>query len=398
MSNTWSQVSSSINMSAQEQSQARREKHRWWIVLPIVVVSMTVATIEPALMNDLMVRRARYQYGILNGSSPSSETACNTPNLENNSQLSELSIKVQQSVSHLNILIAGVGAIPAVLTYVILGANCDRIGRRPLLIIPCLGRIIRYIILLLLVQLNLDDVWLIIADVVDGLFGSNSLLLLGAIAYISDCTSHEERGRAMILEEAAVALTRIFPLLGLGFWLQHHDYTLPMSICLGINVAALIYIYLFQPESYGPNNRGIFHFIKQLKHVRLSAIRGTYRVFLIKRPEHNQRTIILLTATQMLLFVILFGFVSIHPLYLYGKPFCFDALDLAILTSAQFSLMIVISIILAFFQKSYLMNSMFIPVFGIATYIIHLVLFGLAQVVWLLYLGKKIVERQANLR
>ena len=388
MPNTTPKNSDAINTTDEVQGE---QKHRWWIVLPIVVVSMTIATVEPALMNDLMVRRFRYRYGILNGSSPSSESACNAPNLENNSQLIELSIKVQQSVSHLNILIAGVGAIPAVLTYVILGANCDRIGRRPLLIIPCLGRIIRYIILLILVQINLDDIWLIIADVVDGLFGSNSLLLLGAIAYISDCTNHQERGRAMILEEAAVALTRIFPLLGLGFWLQYHDYTLPMSICLGINVAALIYIYLFQPESYGPNKRELFHFVKQLKRVRLSAIRGTYRVFLTKRPGDNQRKLICLTVTQMSLFVILFGFVSIHALYLYGKPFCFNALDLAILTSAQFALMIFISIVLSFFQKSYLMNSLVIPIFGIFTYIIHLVIFGFAQRVWVLYLGKKLI-------
>jgi hypothetical protein len=32
----------------------------------------------------------------------------------------------------------------------------------------------------------------------------------------------------MLLEEAVVALTCIFLLLGLEFWLQNHGYTLPI--------------------------------------------------------------------------------------------------------------------------------------------------------------------------
>jgi len=266
MTNNPSEKSDSNDSSDRQlQQQQRRSTYRWWIVLPIIVVSMTTTTVDPVLLNDLMIRRAQYQYGIVNASAPASETACNTENIENDSATVALVIEVQKSVSHLNILMAGVGALPAVLTYIILGANCDRIGRRPLLIIPCLGRIIRFIILLLLIRLNLSNVWLILSTVVDGIFGSNSLLLLGAIAYITDCTANNERSRAMVLEEAAVALTRIFPLLGLGFWLQKHGYTLPVSIDLGINVAALIYIFLFQPESCGENNRHIFYFLEQLK-------------------------------------------------------------------------------------------------------------------------------------
>jgi len=386
MSGTSSEKSNSNDFSEQQ----RRATYRWWIVLPIVVVSMTTATLEPTLFNDLLIRRYEYQYGIYNGSSPSSETACNTEDLSNDSNFVELSVKVQKSVSHLNIIMAGAGALPAALTYILLGSNCDRIGRRPLLIIPCLGRTLRYTILLLVVQYDLSDIWLIIANVIDGLFGSNSVLILGAIAYISDCTTNNERARAMILEEGAVALTRIFPLLGLGFWLQHHGYTLPMSIILGINFAALIYIFLLQPESCGENNRRIFYIFKQLKQIRLSPILGTYRVFFIKRHQHNQRTIILLTLTQISLFIILFGFVRIQALYLYGKPLCFNVLDVAILTSAENSLMVVIATTLSFFQKTFLMNSMIIPVIGIGGYIIHFILFGLAHEAWMLYLCKKI--------
>jgi PCFT/HCP family folate transporter-like MFS transporter 1/3 len=360
---------------------------RWWIVLPIVIISMTAATTDPILLNDLMISRYQKEYGLINETSPASETACNTEDIQNNSEIVELSVKVHQSVSQLNIIMAGVAALPAVLTYIVLGANCDRIGRKPLLILPCIGRIIRFTIILLLVELNLSDIWLIISNGIDGLFGSNSVLLLGAIAYITDCTTDNQRSRAMLLEEAAVALTRIFPLLGIGFWLQNHGYTLPVSINLGLNVAALIYIILIQPETRGENNRSLFYFLKQMKQIRLAPIRGTYQVFLIKRTGNDQRMIILLTLTQIMLFIVLFGFVSIHPLYLYGKPLCFNVLNLAVLTSAQFSLMIFISIILSLWKNKFT-NSLLLPLIGILLYIIHLVLFGLAQTVWFLYLGR----------
>ncbi len=375
--------SDQINSSEQQ----RQASYRWWIVLPVIVVSMTVATTDPVFLNDLMIRRYQAEYGLINASAPASETACNTEDLANNSQILELADEVQISVSRLNIIMAGAGALPAVLSYIILGANCDRIGRKPLLILPCIGRIIRFTILLLLVKLDLNNTWLIMTNVIDGLFGSNSVLLLGGIAYITDCTTKKQRSRAMVLEEAAVALTRIFPLLGLGFWLQYHGYTLPLSINLGINISALIYIMIIQPESRGENNRKIFHFIKQLKQIRLSPIRGTYQVFLIKRQGHDQRSIILLTLSQIMLFIVLFGFVSISPLYLYGKPLCFDILDLAILTSAQFSLMIVISIVLSL-CPSRVGNSLFITFIGTLMYSVHLVLFGSAHAAWGLYLGK----------
>ena len=373
-----------------------RRRFRWWIVLPVVLVSMTTTTTDPVLLNDLMIKRYQVEYGLVDSMSPSSVSACDADRFANDSSYDELSGEVQKAVGQLNMIMAGVTALPAVMSYILLGANSDRIGRRPLLILPCIGRILRFIILLLVVQLNLSNVWLIMSSVVEGAFGSNSVLILGAIAYISDCTTIHQRSRALLLEEATVSLTRIFPLLGLGFWLQHHGYTLPVSIDLGINIAALIYVFLFQPESCGENNRQLFHFLRQLKRIRLAPVRGTYQVFLIQRPEHNQRTIILLTLTQISLFIILFGFVSINPLYLYGKPLCFNALDLAILTSAQFSLMIVVSIVLSFFQRRYIMNSLLLPLIGTITYMIHLTLFGVAHTVWLLYLGQRISRDRSS--
>jgi hypothetical protein len=87
-----------------------------------------------------------------------------------------LVLKVQKSVCRLNILTAGVNALPAVLTYVIFDVNCDRIGSMTSINHSMFRK-------------NLSDICLILSTVIDGSFGSNSVLLLDAIVYINDCTT-----------------------------------------------------------------------------------------------------------------------------------------------------------------------------------------------------------------
>ncbi|CAF1417331.1 unnamed protein product [Rotaria magnacalcarata] len=138
---------------------------------------MKNTTTDPIILNDRMIRRYQIEYGLVNKSSPAGKAGCNEENFQNDSQTAQLSIEVQKSVSRLNIIMTGTGALPAVLAFIILGATCDRIGRRPLLILPCtIGRIIRPTIIILIVELNLSDIWFIIANIVDGLFGSNNVL------------------------------------------------------------------------------------------------------------------------------------------------------------------------------------------------------------------------------
>src|SRR5271163_4015818 len=116
LANIPSSKSDQINSPQQQ----RQSLFRWWIVLPIVLVSMTTATTDPIFLNDLMIKRYEIEYGLTNESSPASETACNTEALQNNSQIVELSTQVQKSVSRLNIIMAAAGAVPGVLTYIIL--------------------------------------------------------------------------------------------------------------------------------------------------------------------------------------------------------------------------------------------------------------------------------------
>jgi hypothetical protein len=297
---------------------------RWWIPLPLVLVIMTSTSMDHILINDIIVKRYQRKFGVVDAPLPSFADKCV---LSNSSTIGNL---IQEKTAHLNVLLGGASVGPAMITLVLLGANCDHIGRRPLMLIPFIGKVIYYTLLMAIVKLNLDDGWLIATNAIESVFGSSPVMLLGVVAYISDCTTEKTRSHAFLVQEVAAVLSRTLPLLGLGFWLRAHNYVFPVSINLSINAAALLYAIFIQPES-----RVHETIWRQLKRLRLTPVLHTYRVFLVKRDGHHQQLLILLTVAQTILFLMSFGFVSIRPLYLYGRPFCFDALKVAILTSSR---------------------------------------------------------------
>lgn len=373
---------------------------RWWIPVPLVIVMMASTVTDHVLLNDLFIKRYRYEYHISTASSFPYNTQCM---LRNTSEIDSI---IQEKTAHLNVILGWSGIGPALVAYVLLGANCDLIGRRPLIIIPFIGKVIRYALLMVFITFNWSDRWLISAHVIDNVFGSSAVMMLGALSYISDCTTEKTRSRAFLIQEIVGALTHFFTLLGLGFWLQGHGYVLPVAISLCMNSAALLYAGFFQPES-----RVLESVWRQLKRIRLRSVLGTYRVFLVKRPGYHQQYIILLTFAHIILFLTHISFISIHPLYLYGRPFCFTALGLAILTSGRktmnsmtlllmFSYLIdfglVIPILLAFSLYQRQLDTPLLPLVSTSFYIVHIALFGAAKQVVTLYVGEQNDRSRTN--
>jgi MFS family permease len=142
-----------------------------------------------------------------------------------------------------------VAIVPALVTLLFLGSNCDIIGRRPLLVLPFVGKVIWYSLLLIIVSRNLSDAWLLAASAIEAVFGSSGLVTLSAYAFITDCTNGSMRNRTFLLTEGVTFLARVVPVLAVGIWLNYYLYTAPLSVSLGLSVIALLYALFIQPES-----------------------------------------------------------------------------------------------------------------------------------------------------
>ncbi len=133
-------------------------------------------------------------------------------------------------------------------------------------------------------------------------------------------------------------------------------------------------------------NRRNLSLIRQLALIRVKPLIRIVKVFTAKRSGNKQQQFILITIVLILIQTILLGYFSVFSLYLYGRPFCLDALHVSILSSVQAIITVVLSLIAARvkvrFDKTYVW-----AVLGSFAVIANLIILSLAKTVWLLYIG-----------
>ncbi len=112
-------------------------------------------------------------------------------------------------------------------------------------------------------------------------------------------------------------------------------------------------------------------------------------VFTKKRSGYRRQRLFLITIVMILLLFILYGYTSVFTLYLYGHPFCLDALNVAFISLAQALTVSIISLLIVFWKKT-VDKTYLLPILGSITLIIGLTVFSVAKRVWLLYIGMRI--------
>jgi hypothetical protein len=241
---------------------------RWWIVLPVVALIMFVTSSNPLLLVDLLEYRYKQRYEQRYGyhvSKAKENTGCRhstttrmpkhywpfPPRIQQSSQDHSDNNSAQSAVSKFHIMNSLVTLFPALIIFIVLGSNCDTIGRRPLLFLPFVGKIIHNSLLLIIVSHDLSDAWILVSHALDSGFGSHGLVILGALSYLSDCTDESDRTRAFFVLEVIMSVMRVAPMLSFGLWLHRysHTYIIPISVFLALSVIGALYVILIQPES-----------------------------------------------------------------------------------------------------------------------------------------------------
>ncbi|QEE17061.1 MFS transporter [Promethearchaeum syntrophicum] len=124
----------------------------------------------------------------------------------------------------------------------ITGKLSDRYGRKPLLIISQLSTFTGFLLLGLADSVPL----LIIARVVDGLFGSNMTVIQ---ATISDITEPKDRTRIYSISSGVFGAGLIIG-PALGGILAEINYSIPMYSAAAISLVSILLVIIFLPETY----------------------------------------------------------------------------------------------------------------------------------------------------
>jgi DHA1 family multidrug resistance protein-like MFS transporter len=128
------------------------------------------------------------------------------------------------------------------------GGVCDRIGRKPVLMIGVLG--------FALTQLMFgfsSALWMLLASrVLAGILSSATLPT--AMAYIGDSTSERDRGGGMGIIGAAMGVGMVLG-PGIAGWMATYSLAAPFFFAAGLSIVSLVLIFLLLPESLSAEKR-----------------------------------------------------------------------------------------------------------------------------------------------
>ena len=369
---------------------------RWWHALPSLVTIMVITNMDGILLNDFIEYRFTQLYQdnstsfqiaretCLNETRRSSLSLSTTTSKSGMSTTTSLSNLVQSSTARLNVFIYLGATVPATIVSMVLGSNCDRIGRKSLIALPFVGKLLRYLVLISVEYYHLANWCIILSVVFDGMCGTASLCILSVFAYVSDCTTVKIRTPATIITTVSIASSRILPLITLGFYLQNHHYLIIMLIGFGLSLVGLIFTIFFQPESNVKARK--LNIFQQLTEVKLAPVKNVFTVYLVKRQGIKQRLLLISITTHLGFIVMLCGYFAIMFLYLYGPPFCSDSLEVGIISAVQIGTAVLMTIPFAL-TIAKRTDSIFLPMIGCLCYMTQFIILGIASHVWMLYLA-----------
>ena len=132
----------------------------------------------------------------------------------------------------------------------LLGALSDRFGRRPVVLISCVGLGLDYVLMALAPTLG----WLFVGRVISGITASS---FATAAAYVADVTPPERRAAGFGMVGAAFGLGFV---LGpaLGGYFGSIDLRLPFWVAAGLALTNAAYGFFVLPESLAPERRAPF--------------------------------------------------------------------------------------------------------------------------------------------
>jgi len=129
----------------------------------------------------------------------------------------------------------------------VLGAWSDRFGRRPVILISCLGLGLDYIFMALAPTLR----WLFVGRLISGITASN---VSTAFAYITDVTPAEDRAKRFGLLGAAFGAGFVIG-PAVGGLLGHYNLRAPFWAAAGLSLANFLYGLFVLPESLPAEKR-----------------------------------------------------------------------------------------------------------------------------------------------
>lgn len=274
--------------------------------------------------------------------------------------------------------------IPPIFGNFFLSTLSDTYGRKPFILIPIAGFIIRSTLFVIGIHFELDLAWFILFLLLEGLTGGLYSQIAVLFSYVADITEKgDQRILLLVIIEVIAGLGGLLGSLSSGYLIREFGFLLPTFISTMCLFASLLLFGIFLPESLPSECKSRS---KRLNFC--SKFKGVWEFYTSNKNGKGTRwrymcSLLIFLCVQ---FGVL-GRVSVETLYELNKPFCWNSVLLGWFMGVRIISSYVIGLVLIRVLRC-CVSVEFIALIGASSHMGAFILEAFAEESYELFLGK----------
>lgn len=185
--------------------------------------------------------------------------------------------------------------LPAIVLSFVYGSLSDHYSRKLALALPSLGQALsmcNYVINSMYMEWNVA--YLLVGQVISGLFGSWITCLLAAFSYLSEISATSKRTVRISVAEGILSLSIAISFVLSGVILEGTSYPITFELCVGIYFCNVIYVFVVLRERPKARHEKPSSFVEA---VGLQRIKEAFSCVFKSRPDKKRMKVLMILAT-----------------------------------------------------------------------------------------------------
>ncbi|KAG8450797.1 hypothetical protein GDO86_003205 [Hymenochirus boettgeri] len=225
--------------------------------------------------------------------------------------------EVQSLTSHWSLYINLGGFIIGVFSVMLLGPWSDKVGRRPVLILPSIGLALQAAIYLIVMYQELHVGFFLLGRFISGITGDFNMILAGCFSYIADVSDKQSRTFRVAILEACLGIAGMVASIIGGHWITAQGYINPFWMVFAVNLFTALYIYFCVQESVKDRKPSILFTYRHYKSV--------FHLFTEKEENNRRGKLFLYSLALLLVVTVHMGAKDLFVIYELSYPLCWHS-------------------------------------------------------------------------
>lgn len=292
----------------------RKHPTRIIIVEPVLALFMATFVSSQVLTSQFALKLVAARF---NFSTPTGNQSCG-PDMP--PDIYELQQFVQGRAALVMTFFNACACVPAIFMVLFWGAYSDRVGRKVPILLALFGQIVKFVVMIITMTFRANLYLILVAAVVDGIFGGASTVAMSCMAYISDTSTPKDRTIRLTVIEVSCGVCTALSQIIMGFGITTYGFIIPLYVLIGCHVLNSLYVIFFVPEVRFPREGQQF--------VAKDHVFRTVRLY--STQDGNRRERLLCLAALLFCSTTIGG--RFDPLILYSlnSPLCWSSVLLGI--------------------------------------------------------------------